>query len=78
MALASTKLYGNDKLHLPKIVKDEFKEFEIDKNTVFDWDVKDNQIILTPRRKVTLEDVVGMIKDDGKDWQIDKGVYLNE
>ena len=26
MSLASSKLYGNDELHLPKIIKEEFKE----------------------------------------------------
>ena len=78
MVLASSKLYGNDELHLPKIIKEEFKEFVIDENTIFEWDIKDNDIILTPRQKVRLEDVIGMIKkedcDDGS-WNIDEEVY---
>ena len=77
MSLATSKLYGNDELHLPKIIKEEFKNFKIDENTIFEWDIKDNEIILTPRKKVTLEDVIGMIDDDGEDWDIDKEVYLN-
>ncbi len=78
MVLASSKLYGNDELHLPKIIKEEFKEFVIDENTIFEWDIKDKDIILTPRQKVRLEDVIGMIKkedcDDGS-WNIDEEVY---
>lgn len=81
MSLASSKLYGNDELHLPKIIKEEFTDFKIDENTIFEWDIKDNEIILTPRKKITLEDVAGIIKKEkdtpGK-WEINKGVYLNE
>ena len=39
MSLASSKLYGNDELHLPKIIKEEFKQFPIDENTIFEWDI---------------------------------------
>ena len=78
MSLASSKLNGNDELQLPKIIKEEFKDFPIDENTIFEWDIQDNNIILTPRQKVTLNDVIGMIKkedcDDGS-WDIDKDVY---
>ena len=79
MTLDSSKLYDNDMLHLPKFIKDEFKEFPIDENTIFEWKVRENEIILTPRQKVTLKDVVGMIKkedDTGEEWDIDKEVYL--
>lgn len=75
ISLASSKLYGNDELHLPKIIKEEFKEFKIDKNTIFDWDIKDNEIILTPRQKVTFDDVFGMIDDGGDDWDVDELIY---
>ncbi|MDO5851075.1 MAG: hypothetical protein Q4Q23_01150 [Methanobacteriaceae archaeon] len=50
MSLATSKLYRNDELHLPKIIKEEFKDFVIDENTIFDWDIEDNNIILTPRK----------------------------
>lgn len=75
MSLASSKLYGNDELRLPKIIKEEFKEFPIDENTIFEWDIKDNEIILTPRQNVTLNDVLGIIDDDGEDWNVDELVY---
>lgn len=78
MSLASSKLYGNDELHLPKIIKEEFKDFTIDENTIFEWDIIDDKIILLPRQKVTIDDVIGMIVDDGEEWDIDKEVYLNE
>lgn len=48
MALTSNKLQDNDKLQLPK-------EFKIDENTIFKWDIKDNDIILTPKQKVGLD-----------------------
>lgn len=75
MSLASSKLYGNDELHLPKIIKENFKEFPIDENTIFDWDIEDNTILLKPRKKVTFDDVFGMIDDDGKDWNVDEMIY---
>lgn len=74
MSLANSKLYGNDELHLPKIIKKEFKKFEIDKNTIFEWDIVNDDIILTPRKKVTFDDVWGMI-DDEEDWDIDELIY---
>lgn len=75
MSLASSKLYGNDELHLPKIIKEKFKKFPIDENTIFDWDIEDNTILLKPRKKVTFDDVFGMIDDDGKDWNVDEMIY---
>ena len=75
MSLASSKLYGNDELHLPKIIKEKFNLFKIDKNTIFEWDIKGNSIIITPRRKVSFDDVFGMIDDDGEDWNVDELVY---
>ena len=47
----------------------------VDENTIFEWDIKDDEIILTPRQKVTLDDVFGMIDDDGEDWNVDELVY---
>lgn len=75
MSLASSKLYGNDELHLPKIIKEKFKKFPIDENTIFDWDIQDNTILFKPRKKVTFDDVFGMIDDDGNDWNVDEMIY---
>ena len=75
MSLASSKLYGNDELHLPKIIKEKFNHFKIDKETIFEWDIKGNSIIITPRQKVNFDDVFGMIDDDGEDWNVDELVY---
>ena len=54
------------------------KEFKIDKNTIFEWDIKNKNIILTLRQKLTLDDVIGMVKkedcDDGS-WDINNEIY---
>lgn len=72
MSRASSKLYGNEELHLPKIVKEKFNHFKIDKERIFEWDMKGNSIIITPRQKVSFDDVFGMIDDDGEDWNVDE------
>ena len=74
MSLDNNKLYGDD-LHLTTITKKEFKKFPIDENIDFDWDIRDNNIILTPRQKVTFDDVWGMIDDDCEDGNVDELVY---
>ena len=74
--LASSKLNGNDELHLPKIIKEKFTSFELDENTIFDWSIEGDIIILKPRKKVTTEDILGIIDYDGEEWDIDNEVYL--
>lgn len=78
MVLASSKLYGNDEIHIPKAIKKAFKQFQIDEDTIFDWDIKDNEIILTPRKKVKLDDIIGIIDEGDDEYDIDKMVYLDE
>ena len=73
-SLASSKIYGNDELHLPKIIKEQFKAFKIDKDTIFDWNIQDDKIIITPRKKVTTDDILGII-EDGEDWDMDNELY---
>lgn len=55
--IATSKLYGHDELHIPKKVIKEYTATEISQDTIFDWSIKDNKIILTPRKKVSIEDV---------------------
>ena len=72
--LASTKLYKNFQLAIPKEVMEEFDEFDID-NTMIDWSInKDNEIVLVPRKKITTKDILGIVKDIDK-WDIDTEVY---
>ena len=63
----------------PQIIKKNFKPFELDENTIFEWTIQDDKIILKPRKKIGLEDVVGIISDDSdEEFDIDTLVYLNE
>ena len=72
--LASTKLYKNFQLTIPKEVREEFDELDID-NTMIDWKInKNNEIILVPRKKITTKDILGIVKDTDK-WDIDNEVY---
>ncbi len=77
--LANSKMYKNFQTVIPKEVR---KEYNITDNTIIEWIKKDNnELKVNFRKKVTLEDVAGMIKkedDVEDDWDIDRGVYLNE
>ena len=71
--VASTKLYKNFQVAIPKEIRKEY-DFDID-NTMIDWSInKDNEIVLTPRKKFTTKDILGIVKDKEK-WDIDKEVY---
>lgn len=76
--LANSKIYKNFQTVIPKEVR---KEYNVTDNTIIEWIKKDNnELKVNFRKKVTLEDVAGMIKkedDVEDDWDIDR-VYLNE
>ena len=62
--LATTTLYKNYQLAIPKAIRSKFKDLDIN-NTVIDWSInEDNEIIIKPRKKVCLDDVLGIIDDD--------------
>ena len=72
--LASTKLYKNFQIVIPKEVRKEFNELNIN-NTMIDWSInKDNEIVLVPRKKITTKDILGIINDNDE-WDIDREVY---
>lgn len=77
--LANSKIYKNYQTVIPKEVR---KEFNVNDDTIIEWTkTDDDELKITFRKKVTLKDVAGMIKkedDIDSDWNIDKGVYLNE
>ncbi len=77
--LANSSIYKNYQTVIPKNVR---KEFNVTENTVVEWIKNENgELNIKFRKKVTLKDVVGMIKkedDIQDDWDIDRGVYLNE
>lgn len=62
--LATTTLYKNYQLAIPKAIRTQFKELDND-GVVIDWLIgKNNEIIIKPRKKVSLEEVIGIIEDD--------------
>ena len=73
--LASTKLYKNFQLAIPKEVRKKFDELDVD-NTMIDWKInKNDEIILVPRKKTTTKDILGIVKDNDN-WDIDNEVYF--
>lgn len=77
--LANTKMNKNNQTIIPAEIRD---KFGIGEDTIIEWGVGENgEPKINFRKKVTLNDVVGMIKkenDVAEDWDIDKEVYLNE
>ena len=62
--LATTTLYKNFQLAIPKAIRNQFKDLNID-DTILDWSINENnEIIIKPRKKVMLDDVIGIIEDD--------------
>ncbi len=73
--LATTKLYKNYQVAIPKIIR---SKVDLDlNNTVLEWkyNKNTNEIIIIPRKKVELDDVLGIIEDDGEELNIDEMVY---
>lgn len=72
--LASTKIYKNFQVAIPKEIRKEFNDLDMN-NTMIDWSInKNNEIIIVPRKKITTKDILGIVKDKEK-WDIDKEVY---
>ena len=62
--LATTTLYKNFQLAIPKAIRNQFKDLNVD-DTILDWSINENnEIIIKPRKKVSLGDVIGIIEDD--------------
>ena len=72
-------MYKNKQTIIPSEVRD---KFNVDENTIIEWGVNESgNPTINFRKKVTLKDVAGMVKkenDTEGDWNIDKGVYLDE
>ena len=77
--LANSNIYKNYQTVIPKNVR---KEFNVTEDTIVEWiKNEEGELNITFRKKVTLKDVDGMIKKEDDiegDWNIDRGVYLNE
>ena len=62
--IATTSLYKNYQLAIPKAIRNKIADLNIE-DTVIDWSVNENnEIIIKPRKKVSLDDVLGIIEDD--------------
>lgn len=73
--LANTKVYKNYQTAIPKVIREMFK---IDKKTVIEWGIdEDGKPQLSFRKKVTVNDVLGMMDDDGAESSVElkRGLY---
>lgn len=62
--IATTTLYKNYQLAIPKAIRNKIADLNIE-DTVIDWSINEkNEIIIKPRKKVSLDDVLGIIDDD--------------
>ena len=62
--IATTTLYKNYQLAIPKAIRNKITDLNIE-DTVIDWSINENnEIIIKPRKKVSLDDVLGIIEDD--------------
>lgn len=62
--IATTRLYKNYQLAIPKAIRNQFKDLSAD-DTIVDWSINENnEIIIKPRKKVCLDDILGIIEDD--------------
>ena len=77
--LANTKMYKNKQTIIPSEIRE---KFDVDEDTIIEWGVDEHgDPKINFRKKITLKDVAGMIKKEDDvvgNWDIDKGVYLNE
>ena len=62
--IATTTLYKNYQLAIPKAIRNKITDLNIE-DTVIDWSINEkDEIIIKPRKKVCLDDVLGIIEDD--------------
>ena len=57
-------MYKNYQLAIPKAIRNKLTDLTID-DTIIDWSINENnEIVIKPRKKVSLDDVLGIIEDD--------------
>lgn len=67
--LANTKIYKNYQTAIPKEMRE---RFNVDHDTVIEWGVDDKgEPQIKFRKKVTVDDVLGMIDDDGTESSVE-------
>ena len=62
MRIATSKVYGHEEIHIPRKIIKEYTYTEITNDTIIDWYIRDDEIILKPRKKVIVEEILGIIK----------------
>ena len=65
--IATTTLYKNYQLAIPKAIRNQFKDLSVE-DTIVDWSINENnEIIIKPRKKVSLDDVCLLYTSDAAD-----------
>lgn len=73
--LATSKVYGNFQTSIPKEIR---KNFNIDKNTILEWELNDEgKTVITFRTKRDIKNIVGAFSLDEKTNSVDlkKSLY---
>ena len=62
MVLATTKVYKNFQTSIPKELRE---SFDVTQDTIVEWGINDNgEPVVNFRKKVVLEDIIGLVKVD--------------
>ena len=62
MIIATTKIYKNFQTSIPKEVRE---VFNVDEKTIVEWGINENgKSEVNFRKKVELEDIIGIVKTD--------------
>lgn len=73
--LATSKVYGNFQTSIPKEIR---KNFNVDKNTILEWELNDEgKTVITFRTKRDIKNIVGAFSLDEKTNSVDlkKSLY---
>lgn len=73
--LATSKVYGNFQTSIPKEIR---KNFNVDKNTILEWELNDEgKTVITFRTKREIKNIVGAFSLDEKTNSVDlkKSLY---
>lgn len=73
--LSETKISSENSTVIPSPIR---RKFGISPGDILQWDVDKDKIQVTPRKKVTLDDIVGMISVGGDAVKSKKQVQRGE
>lgn len=75
MILSNTKIYKNFQTSIPKEVRE---TFGVDQDTIVEWGIDENgKPEVNFRKKVTVDDIIGLIKTDEptNSVELKRGIY---